>query len=106
MTTLLASAQARGNCAHLGLVDDDQVLRALVLLSDVGSYMRSNGYWVPLNPDVNESDADLGQYDAYDAPHTLVPLWDSAQRNNGTMTLTDFFGTPEPSEVTADNPGE
>jgi hypothetical protein len=102
--TLLASADvATGpDCSLLGLVDDNQVMQALVLLSDVGSYIRSDGYWVPLNPDINESDATLDRYDAYDAPHSVVPLWDSAQRNDGRMALTDIYGTPAP--IAEENP--
>jgi hypothetical protein len=103
--TILASVDAAldTSAVHLGLVDGNQILRALVLLTDVGSYTRSDGCWQPLNPDVNESDAGLDQYDAYDAPSTAVPLWDSAQRNNGTMTLTDIYGTPEPATPAAED---
>jgi hypothetical protein len=77
----------------VGLCDDDQVVHAMVLLTPQGVYRRDQGYWVPMDPDNDTDDADIDQYDAYDTDSNVVPLWDSAQASDGTMTLSDLLAS-------------
>lgn len=93
LRVLVASIDAvqRPGEKYVGLYDDDQVVREMLLLTQEGCYRRDQGYWVPLDPESDEIDANLDKWDAYDTSATVVPLWDSAQRSSGSMTLSDLF---------------
>lgn len=93
LRVLVASASASiGDGETLvGLCDDDQVVQAMVLMTPQGVYRRDQGYWVPMDPDAVEADRDVDQFDAYDTGESVVPLWDSAQASDGTMTLSDLL---------------
>lgn len=93
LRVLVASIDAaqRPGEKYVGLYDDDQVVRAMVLLTPDGCYRRDQGYWVPLDPVNDEADASIDKWDAYDTNATVVPLWDSAQRSDGCMVLSDLF---------------
>lgn len=93
LRVLVASVDAvqRPGEKYVGLYDDDQVVRAMVLLTPEGCYRRDQGYWVPLDPENDDADANLDRWDAYDTDATVIPLWDSAQRSDGFMVLSDLF---------------
>lgn len=95
LRVLVASAVAvvRPGDAYVGLCDDNQIVRSLVLLTPQGCYKRDQGYWVPLAPDYDSSDTSTDQWDAYDTQPDVIPLWDSAQQTDGTMTLSDLIAS-------------
>lgn len=93
LRVLVASIDAvrRPGEKYVGLYDDDQVVRAILLLTPDGCYRRDQGYWVPLDPENDEADANIDKWDAYDTDPNVIPLWDSAQRSDGSMVLSDLF---------------
>jgi len=79
--------------AHVALADENQIVRRVLWLTDLGCYDRQAGEWVPLDP-TDTTDA-VHSYDVTDidpaAVSNVLPLWDSAAESHGTMTLTDFL---------------
>ena len=78
---------------YVALVDGDQLVKNLLWLTELGCYDRSDGEWKCISPD--DGKIDFGDLDAFDVDSgqisALLPLWDTAEKTAGTMTLNDVL---------------
>lgn len=74
----------------VGLLDEGQVVRKMLYMAEHGVYFRDRGEWVPLDPDEEEDDGDLSEFDAVDTTERAVRLYDSACETGGRIFLSDL----------------
>lgn len=84
-------SELSGDC--VAMLSSNQLVTAILLLTELGCYTRLNGQWQNLDPDSrdgNWGDSYIHDIDG-NAVGDLLPLWDSAQQSGGTMSLSDII---------------